>query len=442
MRLMTKLVVLAWCMLQFSPLLAETYYVDQGHSSANDNNSGTESSPWLTIQKAANTLEAGDTVIVKAGTYTELSSQTPGTDVTGLKPQNSGTSNAPIVYQAKPGDTVIIDQSNNGVGFYISGLSYITVKGFTIQNIKGRTDFSAGVMTAAGASNILIEDNVIFNIDGIRGSNAAGIRLDNTTFSTARNNLIYNVTVDGVSNQNASGITSYGMEDVVIESNTMHSAYNGVYHKRSSGGTGALIQKNLIYDVTRGLYYDVSGTGNAPHINQRVTQNVIYDVTDAIHLDAGDASGQNDGFHVWNNTIVNVDTGIWIENAIDAHVYNNIVYGPIVKQAFRTGPDNAVVDELNFNNYYNAEKFVVNLWTGSERTYSSLSSWQSGEDFDTNSSVSDPKFIDPSSNNYKLEASSSLIGAGKNNKTMGAYISGFEQIGYVAVKPKSPTNID
>jgi hypothetical protein len=43
-----------------------TYYVS---TSGNDNNAGTLAAPWRTIQKAANTVQAGDTVQVRAGTY-------------------------------------------------------------------------------------------------------------------------------------------------------------------------------------------------------------------------------------------------------------------------------------------------------------------------------------------------------------------------------------
>jgi hypothetical protein len=46
-----------------------TYYVS---ASGNDNNAGTVSAPWRTIQKAANTVSAGDTVQVRAGTYNEI----------------------------------------------------------------------------------------------------------------------------------------------------------------------------------------------------------------------------------------------------------------------------------------------------------------------------------------------------------------------------------
>ncbi len=45
---------------------AATYYVA---TTGNDANSGTLASPWRTIQKAANTMSAGDTVLIRGGTY-------------------------------------------------------------------------------------------------------------------------------------------------------------------------------------------------------------------------------------------------------------------------------------------------------------------------------------------------------------------------------------
>src|SRR5438034_10559155 len=53
-----------------------TYYVAPTGS---DSNPGTSAAPWRTIQKAANTLNGGDTVIVNAGTYNErVQVLTPG----------------------------------------------------------------------------------------------------------------------------------------------------------------------------------------------------------------------------------------------------------------------------------------------------------------------------------------------------------------------------
>ena len=61
-------VLIAWvCVAVSSPqpaLASTTYYVALTGS---DTNPGTQAAPWRTIQKAANTLVAGDTVVVQSG---------------------------------------------------------------------------------------------------------------------------------------------------------------------------------------------------------------------------------------------------------------------------------------------------------------------------------------------------------------------------------------
>ena len=80
--------------------LAADYYVSpQGK----DSNTGTETHPWLTIAKAADTLKAGDTVYIRGGTYAP---QTP------ITPKNSGTPDKPITYRAYPEEVVTIDGQN------------------------------------------------------------------------------------------------------------------------------------------------------------------------------------------------------------------------------------------------------------------------------------------------------------------------------------------
>ena len=51
-----------------SNAVAATYYVSP---SGSDSNPGSSAQPWRTVQKAANAAAAGDTVMVRAGTYYE-----------------------------------------------------------------------------------------------------------------------------------------------------------------------------------------------------------------------------------------------------------------------------------------------------------------------------------------------------------------------------------
>jgi len=71
---------------------AVNYYVDGDNPEARDANPGTEVQPWKTIGKAASSVQPGDTVFVKAGTYRE----------TVILAQ-SGTAAEPITIQAYPG---------------------------------------------------------------------------------------------------------------------------------------------------------------------------------------------------------------------------------------------------------------------------------------------------------------------------------------------------
>ena len=88
----------------FQRTYGNTYYVSQ--KSGSDENDGTKDHPFMTVSKAAQTAEAGDTVIIDEGIYRET-----------VAPQNSGTANAPIIYKAADGAKVVISAMENISGF-------------------------------------------------------------------------------------------------------------------------------------------------------------------------------------------------------------------------------------------------------------------------------------------------------------------------------------
>lgn len=92
----------------FSPFRAEeaegtVYHVAQ---SAASGGSGSAYAPFKKLAEAAAVAEAGDTVIVHAGTYRET-----------LTPQNNGTATAPIIFQAAEGEQVILSAAEQVSGF-------------------------------------------------------------------------------------------------------------------------------------------------------------------------------------------------------------------------------------------------------------------------------------------------------------------------------------
>jgi hypothetical protein len=81
---------------------SHTFHVAQNHPSAADDNPGTESRPWKTLNRAAGTLKPGQRVIVHAGIYREW-----------VKPVCGGTGpEAMIAYQAAAGEEVVIKGSD------------------------------------------------------------------------------------------------------------------------------------------------------------------------------------------------------------------------------------------------------------------------------------------------------------------------------------------
>jgi hypothetical protein len=102
---------------------AAEYYIDQAHYASSDSNPGTQDLPWETLQKANDTLQPGDTVYIRSGTYT---GQT-------IQPSRSGTSDTlRIVYTSFPGDEVVVRDSTYGIR--LNAKSFITVNGIKFIN--------------------------------------------------------------------------------------------------------------------------------------------------------------------------------------------------------------------------------------------------------------------------------------------------------------------
>lgn len=128
-------------------LQAETYYV---RTDGNDSNLGTADNAggaWLTIQKAANTIVAGDTVNVRAGTYAETVTINSGDGSAGNFKRFTGAGASSIVTRF-----VVQDQ-------------YCLIDGFKVYNETVGTE---GVTFNAGSDNSILSNNIV----EVRGTGA------------------------------------------------------------------------------------------------------------------------------------------------------------------------------------------------------------------------------------------------------------------------------
>jgi hypothetical protein len=173
---MKKLVLLIFLYFMFSAesALSADYYVrtDGNDSTCNglqDEAAGDGSCAWATVQKAANTVVAGDTVNIGAGTYAEYVSET-----------TSGSSGLPISYVGAGKSLVTVG------GFNISG-SYVNV---SRVNLNG-----TGVDTYQSCLNLVSTANYgVYDDISITGSEttAAGWYAVSTE---ATNGVFTNITV-------------------------------------------------------------------------------------------------------------------------------------------------------------------------------------------------------------------------------------------------------
>lgn len=78
------------------PPTKPTYHVDA--TGGSDENPGSRSAPWKTVQHAVGKLQAGDTLLLRGGTYHEQVTLT-----------NSGTVEKPITIRSCPGELAVLD---------------------------------------------------------------------------------------------------------------------------------------------------------------------------------------------------------------------------------------------------------------------------------------------------------------------------------------------
>jgi alpha-N-arabinofuranosidase len=123
-RHITLLAVLSLNFTVSATISAKEYHVAKN---GNDLNKGTDESPFLTIQAAANIAQPGDTILVKAGIYREE-----------VKPPRSGTKDKPITYLAATGENVSIRGSEQITGWFRE--SNLAGLGFAKCTCNGKPD--------------------------------------------------------------------------------------------------------------------------------------------------------------------------------------------------------------------------------------------------------------------------------------------------------------
>lgn len=258
-----------------------TYYVA---TSGSDSNPGTQASPFRTIGKAAATAAAGDTVLIRQGTYNEGD----------LAPSRSGASGSPIVFKNYPGETPVINASGHTTAIHHSQ-SYIRWEGLEVTGANDR-----GIRV--GSENYTSQSNGIEVVNMNIHDNGA----DGVLFYGVRGGLISGITS---TTNGTSGIGIEGCYSTVVQNNKIDSpGIDGITCYRSDGIT---IDKNTIRNA------DLHPTEHPDHIqigvnssNITITNNFVY----------------NDNAYLTSGTYLGNNMGIFVEDTATARVANNVIY--------------------------------------------------------------------------------------------------------------------
>ncbi len=412
MRHFTSLLLTCLCVaLLMSTASATTYYVA---TTGSDSNSGTSSSPWLTLQYAVDTIASGDTILVKPGTYVGCRMRTSGASGSPktLAAETAGTVliNAPGALCRRPSCIEIISDDWGATpteywvidGFEVSSspkwgidgirCDHITVTDNVVHN-NGTTGVFTGIHLAYG-DYMLIERNESYSNTehGLYTNNGAD-------YGIARDNILHNngalgVHMNGDSKMDGSdGI----MTDWLLESNISYS--NGANGFDGDGVEYTVWKNNLIYNnASKGIHLTCADGLINPRYDRIVNNTIVVPVGAyyCVNFYKGKKTASLPGGN--NNTI-----------------YNNILYNADITNTMR-GSIMGVSTWLATSTWGSNYNVVVDRFAVDDnKTKYTLAQWRSTWGLDINSTLclsATSLFVDPANNNYHLLSTSPAVNAG------------------------------
>jgi Right handed beta helix region/Dockerin type I domain len=375
------------------------YYVAPN---GNDGNAGTQSAPWLTLQKAGDVAHAGDTVIVLPGTYR------------GFRPRQSGTAQAPIRFLAQPGAVVTSPgpSNSNSDNIWVRDVDYIVIDGFESRAaprsgvaVQGEPDANA---TGVVIRNCHCHDNGRWGI--FTGFARDLLIEDNETSFSAAEHGIY--------------VSNSGDRPVVRRNHAHHNHASGIQLNADPAQQGddpndpqgdgiiedALIEDNVIHD---------NGAAGGAAINlasvrsSLVRNNLLYanSASGIAGWDDGEGSNQygTRDNRLLGNTIVQPANGrfaIALKNgSINNQVFDNILIHGGTRGSLEVDP----ASQPGLQSDYNV---VVNVFSDDD-VFLSLAQWRS-LGFDLHSVVADAAslFASSAAADFHLRPTSPAIDSG------------------------------
>lgn len=397
--------VLAIALVLTTPAFAATLYVSPA---GNDANPGTLAAPFATAGRALAAAAAGDTVLLRSGTYSITRSLTitqrgltlgsyPGewarivagtTDLTNL-------TSVVVVYASG----VVIENLE------LQGASYYGIKlddrdgpqsGIVIRGVKIHHTGRDGIK-AQSADGVLIELSEIASTGVRDASNAEGIDVMGSLGATVRRNYLHDIATTGI-------FVKAGTRQAVVEANRVE----------RTGHAGILLGSESAAEFMRnGAVYEA--------IDSVARNNIVSDTAMA---GLGSIAGDNVRFE--NNTVINAARVNQAVFRAAANEYNTAPRNIVLKNNVLMLAPSSTRPMIHLNNYAGTIASDSNAWfspngrygfwrdsaSGPNSYWTSLDQWRNGTNADRRSRAVDPQ-VD-SADFYRLLPGSPAVDAGES----------------------------
>ena len=336
MKSIVSCVIVAAALLWSRNASAAVYYIA---TTGSNSGAGTIGSPWQTISYGITKLVAGDTLYVRAGTYTET--------FTGAFPSGASVG-VPITMSAYPGEVVTLAPSATVDNlFKITTAAYFIIDGFIMD---GTHVVQAILFLGSGASNsahdIIIRNSTI--------KNTAGDGVLSTNLSSGYSFINDQIFNNGGGQTRNHGMYLEGDNNLVDHCNIYNNAGYGI--NLYNGYAGAHANNNIVRysqlhnnNVANGS--GVGGLGVSSGSNDLVYNNLIWGNGLGIKVGESDGTTATTNTHIYNNTVYNNNVGgsgsrlgIYLDpNGSGSVVQNNIAYNDLDGDVVNAGQSGTTI---------------------------------------------------------------------------------------------------
>lgn len=421
----------------------------------NDQNAGTKSKPFRTLEKAASEADAGTTVLIRKGDYHEK-----------LVVKHSGTHSKPITFKAYNKEKVVLsgkdlkDVEGDTALVTINNKNYVTISGLTIQDLS--TDLEdetvIGIFVTGSSSHITLENNNVQRIEThADDGNAHGIAIYGT--DTVKDiNIVNNTLEDLKLGLSESLVLNGNIDGFKVENNIVRRSdnigidligYEGVSDdEKMDYVRNGIVKNNIVYEISSygnpayGEDYSAGGIYVDGGKNITIEKNTVYKSDIGIEATSEHAKKYADNIKIINNTIYeNFYTGISIGGydedrggTINSTISQNILYrndtkgldggqlllqydtknNVIERNILTAGPSRIFISNYfttNQNNklqknVFHKEKGEAGIWIWEEEEYTSFPKFLKASKSDGKSSYIDPRYQNANKYDFRLKKDS------------------------------------